>query len=218
MFALKSAIFLSFYLVNAANIVPFLSNGENAQITEFAFLVSIQQINVHICGGSLLSSTWILSSARCYVRPPLSELNIEYGNSVITPGPVGTNKASISRVIMHEDFSESPSFNDISLVESATAIVTGFHEPFVKLPIPGGSYFRSGTPAVHSGWGHIAPNNRTTTLQKANVNIMTHEECLVAVGDFQAPTKLHICAISNSVMCTGDLGNAVMQCDVYFCL
>lgn len=214
MFFLKFAIFLSFYLVNAVNIVPFLSNGDDAQITEFPFLVSIQQINVHVCAGTALSERWILSSARCYLRRPLEQLNIEFGNSIITPGPVGENKASISRVVMHHGFVETGFVNDVCLVEAATSMLTGYHETFAKLPVPGGSHFRSGTLAVHSGWGHIRQNVRTTSLQKANLNVLSHEECLVAVNGTQRPTKLHICAIADSVMCTGDMGKvaSVMQC------
>ena len=51
----KLAIILSISVVHATEIAPHLTNGDTAIITEFPFLVSIQQINVHICGGSLLS-------------------------------------------------------------------------------------------------------------------------------------------------------------------
>lgn len=207
MFFLKFIIFISLSLVNAANVVPFLSNGDSAQITEFPFLVSIQQINVHVCGGSLLNERWILSSARCFVMRPISELNIEYGSSEITPGPNGVNNALINRIIVHEEFVQSTLTNDLSLVESATPITTGFHEPFAKLIIPGGSRFRSGTPSVHAGWGHVQQGVRTRVLQKAKINILSFEECMAAVGDTQRPTKYHICAIAESVMCSGDIGD-----------
>jgi secreted trypsin-like serine protease len=206
MFASNIVIFVFMSLVNANNIVPYLSNGDAAQITEFPFLVSIQQINVHICGGSLLNDRWILSSARCFVMRPINELNIEYGSSEITPGPNGLNKALISRVIVHEDFVQSTLKNDVSLVESATTIVTGFHEPYTKLIIPGGSQFRSGTQSVHAGWGHVQQGVRTTKLQKAKINILSFEECVAAVEETQRPTKYHICAMAESVMCSGDLG------------
>lgn len=203
----KLAILISLSVVNAVDIVPYLSNGDVAKITEFPFLVSIQQINVHICGGSLLNEKWILSSARCFQTRPLNELNIEYGNSEITPGPNGSNKARITQIIVHEDYNTPTRLeNDISLIESDTPINTGFHEPFARLVIPGGSKFISGTKSVHAGWGHTSQNVRTNVLQKANIRIISFDECIEATGETQAAIKKNICAIGESVMCAGDLG------------
>lgn len=204
MFTLKVvALLISLSLAAASKIVPKISNGDDAQITEFPYLVSIQQINVHICSGTLLSERWILSSARCFVTRPLDELYIEYGHSEISPGPDGFNKARISRVISHEDFKGV--INDISVVESNIPMITGFHVPFAKLTA-GGSRFSSGTVSVHAGWGHVSSGVRTTTLQKASINILSFEECVEAVADTTKPARNNICAISDSVICTSDLG------------
>lgn len=213
MFALKVALLISLSLAAGAKIVPKISNGNDAQITEFPYLVSIQQINVHICGGSLLSERWILSSARCFAsdRRPISELNIEYGNSEISPGPEGSNKARISRVITHENFSQNPVVNDISLVESDKPMITGFHEPFAKLTVSGGSRFASGTSSVHAGWGHVRQGVRTSILQKASINILSHEECVEATADTQSPSRSNICAKADSVMCLTDFGKLVLH-------
>lgn len=157
--------------------------------------------------GSLLSERWILSAARCYNSRNISNLNIEYGNTEITPGPIGTNKARISRIIAHEDFKPSPPVNDICLVESDTDIVTGFHEPFAKLVVSGGSRnFFSGTPSVHAGWGHVNQGVRTTTLQKADNAILSLQECFDATAETQKPARNNICAVGSSVICSGDLG------------
>lgn len=208
MFAFKLTILLLFSYASANNIVPLISNGIDAEISELPYSISIQEINVHVCGGSLLNENWILSSARCYERRLISNLNIEYGNSIISPGPDGPNKARISQIILHEEYvSSQPRVHDISLVESATPIITGLHEPFAKLIIPGGSRFRSGTVSVHAGWGHISDGVRATRLQKASLNIISFDECLEAVEDGSKPSRLNICALADSVMCTGDLGN-----------
>lgn len=207
MIAIKVAILISLSLATASKLAPRISNGNGAQITEFPYLVSIQQINVHICGGTLLSERWILSAARCFRTRPINELNIEYGNSEISPGPNGLNKARISEIISHEDFSMNPLINDICLLQSDIAIITGFHEPFVKLTVNGGSRFSSGTVSVHAGWGHVKPDVRTTSLQKATINILSKQECYEATDDTQKPSRNNICAILDSVMCTGDLGS-----------
>lgn len=203
----KLAIILSISVVHAIEIAPRLTNGDTAIITEFPFLVSIQQINVHICGGSLLSEKWIVSSTRCYISRSIAELSIEYGNTEITPGLNVSNKPRITQIIFHESYGEpTPLANDISLIESDNPIVTGFHQPFARLTIPGASLFNSGTKSVHAGWGHVQQNVRTNVLQKANVNILSFDECVEAVGDTQMPSRSNICAIGDSAMCAGDSG------------
>jgi secreted trypsin-like serine protease len=205
MFVLKLSLLIALSVVNAVDFTPFLSNGDDAQIAEFPFIVSFQEINVHIGSGSLLNEKWILSSARLFTRRRITDLNIEYGNTVITPGPNGENNARISQLILHEDYGvPTPLANDISLIESDTSINIALHQPFAKLAIPGRFQFLSGTKSVYAGWGHIAAGTiRTNRLQKADLQIMSFEECVVAVEDTQAPNKENICAIGESVMCTG---------------
>lgn len=198
------AVFLISAAVSA-NIVPKISNGEDAVIAELPFLISIQEVNVHICGGSLLSEKWILSAARCFVARNIADLNIEYGNTVISPGPTGDNKAAIAEVIYHEDYSAAPLVNDIAVVLSATPIITGLFDPFVKLAAPG-ARIRSGIPSVHAGWGHTSLGVRGSTLKKATVGIISHAECEIAAGDTQGPSRNQICAYGESLICTGDLG------------
>lgn len=199
----------------SAKITPKLSNGEDALIAELPFVVSIQEINVHVCGGTLLSERWILSSARCFATRNIADLNIEYGNTVITPGPTGDNKAAIAQVIIHEDFGVGPTVNDIAVAMSATPMITGLFEPFVKLAAPG-ARVPSGISSVHAGWGHTSLGVRATTLQKASVGIISHEECKIAAGETQWPSRSNICAYGESLICTGDLGTCFNICVCLF--
>lgn len=157
--------------------------------------------------GSLLSERWILSAARCFNSRNIEILNIEFGNTEITPGPNGSNKARITRTIAHEDFSPSPPVNDICLVESDIDIITGFHEPFATLVVSGGSRsFVSGTPSVHAGWGQVQQGMRTTILQKGENSVLSQQECVEAAADTQRPARNNICDNGTSVICSGDLG------------
>jgi trypsin len=206
MFASIILTLSSIALVNGANITPFISNGNQAEIAEFPFLVSIQHIDVHVCAGSLLNKKWILSAARCFVRP-VNELIIEYGSSTITPGVNGGTKLNVSRTIMHENFNSTSLVNNIGLAEARGEISTGWNEPFVKL-IVSGARFVSGTQSVHAGWGHVGPNVRNNQLQKAYIDILSDDECAKAVADTQRPERRNICAMAESVICNGDLGNS----------
>lgn len=199
MFSIHFCALLLFSLTSASNNVPFISHGQNAEITEFPYLISVQEINVHVCVASLLNEKWALSVARCLFTRKISELNIEFGVSEIIPN--GTSKARVSRIIFHEDFSVSPLTNDISLIESEIPIITGFHQPFAKLIVPGGSRFRQGTAAVHAGWGNVRQNVRTSTLQKADLTTMQNEEC-----ETFRRSRSQICATGQSAICQADPG------------
>lgn len=209
MFAVKFAVLASIAFVSSANKVPFISNGSGAEIAEFPFLISIQLIDVHVCSGSLLNEKWILTAARCFVSRALSDLNIEYGHSQISPGPNGANKARLSRYILHEEFAQNPLINNIGLAESEIPIMTGFFEPYAKLSATG-VRFQSGTTSVHAGFGHIGPGVRNNDLQKADLRTLSHAECLEAVGDSAAPNRENICAMYESVLCTGDVGKLLI--------
>lgn len=214
MFALKVIFLVSLSFANSMNIAPFISSGNDAEIAEFPYLVSIQEVNVQICGGSLLNEKFVLSSARCFHLRRVAELVIEYGSTVVTPGQQGPRKNGIERVILHENFALGARLNDIAVAESKVPIVTGFHNTFVKLA-PLGNKFRSGSASVHAGWGHIISGERTNSLQKAYLNILSYDECLVAVDGTLAPTRRNICAIGESAMCIGDLGNYAAAADCY---
>ena len=199
-------LLILFSFSNAINIVPYISNGDEARITEFPYLVSIQRNGGHVCGGSLLSERWILSAARCLENRPYNELTAQYGTSEIDTRVTGVNKARISRGVTHENFNYSLLLNDISLLESETPMITGFHGAFAKLA-PEGSQFRKGTKAVHTGWGFIQPNQSTRNLQKANLRMWIAEECMAAQTQVRLNT---ICAAAESVMCAGDPGNPLL--------
>lgn len=208
MIAFLIILMISVSVAHSANITPFITDGNVATITEFPYLVSIQEVNVQICGGSLLNEKWILSSGRCFLFRSLADLIVEYGNSVITPGVDGPRRTGIERFIVHEDFANGARLNDIALAESKIPIVTGFHNTFVKLAPPG-NRFNSGLLAVHAGWGHIENGVRNDILKKADLRVLSFDECVAAVDGTLEPSKKHICATGESVMCTGDLGKLI---------
>lgn len=58
----------------------------------------------------------------------------------------------------------------------------------------------------NQGWGQIQPNVRTNILQRAQLKIISTTECIIAVGDTRQPHRENICAMHESVLCTGDQG------------
>jgi hypothetical protein len=68
---------------------------------------------------------------------------------------------------------------------------------------------------VHGGGeGHMQQNVRTNVLQKANVNILSFDECVEAVGDTEKPGRKNICALGDSVTSAGDLGKTFCNSEI----
>lgn len=53
MLSLSFVLLIAVSLASSSRIQPKISDSNEAVITEFPFLVSIQEINVHVCAGKL---------------------------------------------------------------------------------------------------------------------------------------------------------------------
>ena len=67
---MRSFLFLLFFYSLFESIFAHnrIVGGTEASIEEFPYQVSIQRLNHHICGGSILSQDWILTAAHCKLR------------------------------------------------------------------------------------------------------------------------------------------------------
>lgn len=208
-FIIFVAVCLTFIISISAEKREKISNGSEADIIEFPYLVSFQSGSVQMCSGSILNENFILSTARCFVNQQLNEFRIEFGSTVITLNETSTLNRRIKNLIIHEEFENmiDTVLNDISLIEPDFPIKINYQGSFAKLPVPGSSINFIGKFATIVGWGHIRPNLRTNLLHKAEQKILSMEECLTAVDDKRRPNENNLCSIGNeSVICIGDLG------------
>ncbi|XP_069767515.1 complement C2-like isoform X2 [Narcine bancroftii] len=97
------------------------------------------QVNIEFptkvpCGGSIISTRWILTAAHCF-----NETIGETDNITIWAGStrrrIGLQKLSVEEVILHEDFRKPTEFNnDIALVKVKETIIFSSHVRPVCLP------------------------------------------------------------------------------------
>ena len=150
--------------------------GIEASINEFPYQVSIQRLNRHICGGSILSQDWILTAVHCNLRvndgvkviAGIHNLNVLNGNAQIR---------DIKNVINHPNFNDQPNSNDIALVQ----VLYPFNYTSSVGPI---TIARHGYgPSVGSyctvmGWGTTSyDGDSSNVLLKVDVPIISDEEC-----------------------------------------
>ena len=57
--------YLVLFLAACAFKSGYILGGEDAEITDWPFMVSLQQSTEHFCGGVLIDSTHVLTAAHC---------------------------------------------------------------------------------------------------------------------------------------------------------
>lgn len=116
------------------------------------FKISVQQLRVHLCTGSLINGKYALSSGRCMSNRDVDRLVVEYGSTTIYPGnDERTNTVGVSQILFPPDFNYTTGNNDISIIQLASEVsLAKFYEPFVHLTSTG-SRFSSGLHATHAG-------------------------------------------------------------------
>ena len=87
--------------------------GETADTGAWAWTVSILIDSSNLCGGSILSSEWIITAAHCVHDLSASQIVVHAGSNIVWSG---TQVRQVSQVIIHPFYSTNTFANDIALL------------------------------------------------------------------------------------------------------
>ncbi|XP_075232437.1 transmembrane protease serine 9-like [Lycorma delicatula] len=98
--------------------------GEIAKYGEFPYFVSVQMYMkvrtftslVHFCGGSILSEYVILTAGHCCFKKNFSSRKYYIAAGIINLDDVNPYKIAVAKCIIHPDFNENITDNDIALL------------------------------------------------------------------------------------------------------
>uniref|UniRef100_S4RV87 Serine protease 1 n=1 Tax=Petromyzon marinus TaxID=7757 RepID=S4RV87_PETMA len=107
-------------------------------------------IGYHFCGGSLISSEWVVSAAHCYMPPSASSISVRIGEHNIFTSEGTEQWIQASKAIPHPQYLSATTDNDIMLIKLSSPATLNQYAQAVPLP---SSCVGTGVMCTISGWG-----------------------------------------------------------------
>nr|XP_032625945.1 serine protease 27-like [Chelonoidis abingdonii] len=159
-------------------------NGQDAKAGAWPWQVSVQRYDSHICGGSLISKSWMVSAAHCFdpitvwlfpsrstPEPAVPQRQVQVGENRIVSETPTQMFSSVKQVVLHRYYNSSTFLADIVLVELEKPIAfTASISPVCLLDAS--IHVPAGDACWVTGWGNIHPEASSSlaeTLQELEV-------------------------------------------------
>ncbi|XP_051893462.1 transmembrane protease serine 9 [Pristis pectinata] len=185
--------------------------GVSSKSGEFPWQVSLHMTwKEHMCGGTLISSRWVVTAAHCFLIEKDPSHWRGYAGTVYRTGLRGT-KVTFKRIIIHSYFSAFTLDYDIALLELSTPVtLTDTIQPAC---LPSSSHrFSDGMKCFITGWGTTEEGGYLSyMLQKAMVGVISDSLCRKLYGSQISPRMVCAGKVTGGVdSCQGDSGGPLV--------
>lgn len=172
---------------------PFIVGGQDVAPGERTYQVSLQDFFGHLCGGSLIADTWVLTAAHCVG----GGLSVVLGTNDLANGEGITME--VLQTVVHPGFSFFTLENDLALLRLAEPAPAELE----RLAIADSAIMEiAGQPedlSTVSGWGRLITGGPLPdVLQQVDVPITSNEVCNEAYEPLFGEA-----AVADSMICAG---------------
>ncbi|XP_042347115.1 transmembrane protease serine 12 [Plectropomus leopardus] len=192
--------------------------GRAASEGAWPWQVSIQIMSRHLCGGTIISSLYVLTAAHCFHRHLRIRgyFRVVAGLNMISSPGGQTQIRFIREVKMHKGYNTSTSDNDVTLLRvSSPFIFTDHVQPVCTPHNVTHEFTLNFSHCFISGWGSTSYRGRLMNrLQEAEVELIDRRTCNLITWYNGFITENMICAGLESGAadsCQGDSGGP-LQC------
>ncbi|KAF2897709.1 hypothetical protein ILUMI_08464 [Ignelater luminosus] len=222
-------ILIQIILVVTCRVTPYhkikrgrIVDGENATAGQFPYMISLsivvnQTVMKHLCGGTILTTSWSVTAAHCIDDE--IEILIKYkyikmvGNTLIYTK--NYKQHDIDCYEIHPKFGNEFG-NDIALIRVEQPF-NGHYEKAIALP-PSNFKYVIGTKVIIIGWGHLdQEGTKSDLLRYTEVRLIDDFSCKRAYQTGKTRelnSDIMVCAgddTHKNTACFGDSGGPLIQ-------
>lgn len=192
---------------NQTSIQPRIIGGYASNIKDLKYLVQVSTAK-EICGGSLITTRWVITAAHCVQRVGIADLRVYGGTS--EQGDQNAIQRLVDLLAIHPKFNSETMNMDVAALYLSQDM-SGEQVSTIALarkPAPPGSLVKV------SGWGSVVPNSTETARHVHSVimPVWSHAACRAAYRGKHSINRNMICAAKayRRDSCDGDSGGPMV--------
>ncbi|XP_034723549.1 transmembrane protease serine 5 isoform X2 [Etheostoma cragini] len=162
--------------------LPRIIGGVEATPGRWPWQVSLYYSNRHTCGGSIITSQWVVTAAHCvhnYRQPQVSSWVVYAGIVTRTSAKMAQHTGyAVEKIIYNKNYNHRSHDSDIALMKLRTPL--NFSDTIRPVCLPQYDYdLPGGTQCWISGWGYTQADgvHSPDTLKEAPVPIISTKKC-----------------------------------------
>ncbi|KAK2906967.1 hypothetical protein Q8A67_005952 [Cirrhinus molitorella] len=183
-------------------------NGKEAKPHSRPYMVSVQTMNQHICGGFLISKRFVMTAAQC--RKNSHILTVVLGAHDLKNGNEKSVRINVDSYYPHPHYTSKSFHNDILLLKLEKEAQLNNNIKVISIPEKEGDIEADSVCSI-AGWGLLETNGKPSNhLMETDVKVMNNKKCESKWGEEDFSASLMMCVYGDGGSCDGDSGGPLV--------